>query len=44
MASKKDSKKSDGEQLLEAAIFGIALGIAAGAVIIYLNQRKEPQQ
>lgn len=40
MASKKESKKSDGEQLLEAAIFGVALAIAAGAVLSFLNQKK----
>lgn len=44
MASKKAVKKSDGEQLLETAVFAIALGIAAGAVISYLNQKKESQQ
>jgi hypothetical protein len=43
MASKKESKKSDGEQLLEAAIFAIAIGVAAGAVISYLNQKKDSQ-
>ncbi|WP_269445984.1 hypothetical protein [Methanocella paludicola] len=43
MASKKEAKKSDGEELLEAAIFGIALGIAAGAIALYLNQKKEQE-
>lgn len=51
MASKKEvmvkngqSQKSDGQQLIEAAAFGIALGIAVGAIALYLNQKKEQQQ
>lgn len=50
MASKKEmmiknsqTQKSDGQQLVEAAVFGIALGIAVGAIALYLNQKKEQQ-
>jgi len=50
MASKKEmmvmngqSQKSDGQQLLEAAVFGIALGIAVGAIALYMSQKKEQQ-
>ena len=37
---KKQNSKSDGQQVLEVAVYGLALGIAVGA-IAYILSKKE---
>ncbi len=34
-------EKTEGQQLLEAAVFGFALGVTIGAIALYLSQKKE---
>lgn len=39
-ALKKQNSKTDGQQLLEVAVYGLALDIAVGAIAYYLSKKR----
>jgi hypothetical protein len=34
-------EKTDGQKYIEAAVFGLALGVAIGAIAYYLSKKEE---